>query len=84
MIERSINGTKIYLSYFTTLVDNEIIQKSILPYLNSPFLKNIDDISDKLPIEDISFTEDVNEISLKLYKGHVILQNEHSPNECVY
>jgi hypothetical protein len=82
-IERSIDGTKIYLSYFTTLVDHEIIQKSLLPYLNSPFLKNIDDLSDKLPIEDISFTEDVKEISLKLYKGHVILQNEQSPNVCI-
>lgn len=82
-IERSINGTKIYLSYFATLVDHEIIQKSILPYLNSSFLKNIDDISDKLPIEDITFTVDVKEISLKLYKGHVILQNEHSSNECI-
>ncbi|PET64802.1 spore germination protein [Bacillus sp. AFS001701] len=79
-IEKTINDTKILITYFSTLINHELMQNIFLPNLK---VKDIDlkistlkELQDLLPLEEMSITDDLKEIENKLYKGQVIVQIE--------
>jgi hypothetical protein len=86
-ITRSINGTKINIYFFSTLIDHEVMQRSLLPYLSSLVedqkIKIKNHICNNLPIEEILITNKVKDIEDKLHKGHVLIQIEDEPQEYI-
>jgi hypothetical protein len=79
-IEKTINNTKILISYFSTLVNHELMQSTFLPNLkvkdNEIKINTLKELQDLLPLEEMSITDDLKEIENKLYKGQVIVQIE--------
>ncbi|MEH7454503.1 spore germination protein [Gottfriedia acidiceleris] len=79
-IEKTINNTNILISYFSTLVNHELMQSTFLPYLkvkdNELKISTLKELQDLLPFEEMSISDDPKEIENKLYKGQVIVQIE--------
>ncbi|MES9684560.1 hypothetical protein ABWK22_17000, partial [Gottfriedia acidiceleris] len=62
-IEKTINDTKILITYFSTLINHELMQNIFLPNLK---VKDIDlkistlkELQDLLPLEEMSITDDL-------------------------
>ncbi|MBU8880833.1 spore germination protein [Bacillus sp. FJAT-29790] len=64
------------LTFMTTLIDDAIIQQSILPDLLEGDLLSIEDIKKILPITDVEISEDPSGIEEKLFDGCVMLTIE--------
>jgi len=64
------------LKFISTLTDEEIIQKDVLPYLLEEWFEKIDDINNILPVADFEISTDLAHIEQKLYNGYVLLRTE--------
>lgn len=64
------------LTFVSTLVDEEIIQKDILPDLLEGNFSTIGDIKKLLPVADVEITTDSSKVTQKMYNGYVLLQIE--------
>ncbi|WGG46606.1 spore germination protein [Rossellomorea sp. DA94] len=75
--KRELNTCDITIQYFTTLIDHDTMQRSLLTPLSNiepnMEIKTLHDIKVCIPIEGIAITDEVNEIEDKLYNGFVVL-----------
>lgn len=75
------------LSYYNTLIDREQFQCKVLYVFQDPsfevgHIKNIEDIRNRISIEDILITEDIEVIESKFLKGYAILQMKENDYKC--
>lgn len=75
------------LSYYNTLIDREQFQCKVLSiFQESSFdighIKNIEDIKNTIPIDDILITENIEVIESKFLKGYAILQLKENDFKC--
>ena len=75
------------LSYYNTLIDREQFQCKVLYVFQEPsfdigHLKNIEDIRNTIPIEDILITDNIEVIESKFLKGYAILQIKENDYKC--
>jgi len=75
------------LSYYNTLIDLEQFQCKVLyvfqePSFNIGHIKNIEDIRNTIPIEDILITDNIEVIESKFLKGYAILQMKENDYKC--
>ncbi|MEH7523917.1 spore germination protein [Bacillus sp. JJ1503] len=61
------------LTFMSTLVDDKIIQQSILPHLLEDDFHTIEDIKKILPIPDMEISKDPTQIEQKLFNGYLML-----------
>ncbi|KMJ57683.1 spore gernimation protein GerA [Bacillus sp. LL01] len=66
--------TPFHLYYFSSLADKKIIQKHILPYINQQELTSLEDVTLRIPIDDIKITADWTKIRDYLFHGYVAIQ----------
>ncbi|MEK5390300.1 MULTISPECIES: spore germination protein [Heyndrickxia] len=65
------------LKFISTLTDEEIIQKDVLPYLLEEWFEKVEDLNKILPVADFHLSTDLSQIEQKLYNGYVLLRTEH-------
>jgi hypothetical protein len=70
-----------WISFIISLVDSEIVQKIILPYLLHSPIKTLDDIKQMVPVEDIIITSNVNVVEEKMHEGYLLVQLNEFANE---
>ncbi|WP_449538991.1 spore germination protein [Ferdinandcohnia sp. Marseille-Q9671] len=77
-------NNSILLSYFSSLIDQKIFQESILPYLkeHSSDIKELSDVKDIIPIEEIQFSTTPDEIEKALHEGAIVIQLKDKQEEC--
>lgn len=61
------------LSFMSTLIDESIIQESLLPYLLEKEFKELEDIKFIVPVADVQISNDASEIEQKIFNGYVLL-----------
>ncbi|KFN02510.1 spore germination protein [Bacillus clarus] len=71
------------ISYFTSLVDSEILHRDILPFLSKSTYSSLKEIQAALPIEDIIITNNLEKIKSKLLMGYIIIQFNQEDETCV-
>ncbi|NRG48119.1 spore germination protein, partial [Bacillus sp. CRN 9] len=59
--------------FYSTLIDEQIIQESALPPLLNEEFKTLDDIKKIVPIADVQILEDTTKIEEKLLNGYVMI-----------
>ncbi|KAB7707639.1 spore germination protein [Bacillus aerolatus] len=62
------------IRYISTIVDQDIIQKNILPYLLDKQFASIADVKKILPIEDVQIETNEALIEEKLFNGYLVLK----------
>ncbi|MEH7379328.1 spore germination protein [Bacillus sp. JJ1533] len=69
------NHDNLLLSYYKTLVDSKILQQSLLPSFkeNATDIKELSDLKNIIPIEEITLTKDVKEVEKAFHKGAVAI-----------
>lgn len=73
-------NNQFYLTFMSTLVDEQIIHQSVLPSLLREDFRNIEDMKKILPVADIEISTDPTVIEQKLLNGYtmVTLKTDHS------
>ncbi|MGP4072104.1 spore germination protein [Piscibacillus sp. B03] len=71
-VKRGLKPIKFY--YFRSLVDKEMVQRDILPYLQDEMIQSVDDIRQSVPIENIEITKDVATIQHQVLSGSCMVQ----------
>jgi hypothetical protein len=64
------------LKFISTLVDEDIIQKHVLPYLLEEKFGKIEDLNKILPVADVQLSTDTSQIEQKIFNGYVLLRTE--------
>jgi hypothetical protein len=87
-IKKNIATSTVFISYFTTLIDRDMMQKVLLPYIAEyePRQNEVLDIhtfQNDLPLEDVVKTGDIKEIEDKIHKGYVLIKLENVSDECL-
>lgn len=87
-IKKNIATSTVFISYFTTLIDRDMMQKVLLPYIAEyePRHNEVLDIhtfQNDLPLEDVVITGDIKEIEDKIHKGYVLVKLENTSDECL-
>lgn len=73
----------IIISYYKSMVDTEIINKLLLPKIQEHFEKGkeLGEIKNFLPFDEMHVERDPNEVEKKLIKGYVIIQFKNSDTQ---
>jgi hypothetical protein len=71
-------------SFISTLIDESILQNSVLPYLLEKPFETINDIKKIIPLADVEISEDQSVIEQKLYNGYVLLTLESDRKNFVF
>ncbi|WP_316569535.1 spore germination protein [Neobacillus sp. YIM B06451] len=66
-------GVKFHLSFFSTLVDEKIVQRDILPYLLERHFEFIDDVTALVPITGIEILDKPDKLEEKVLRGYLLL-----------
>ncbi|MGM0836738.1 MAG: spore germination protein [Bacillota bacterium] len=74
---------KIFISYFTSLVDSEKFQRVLLPYIkaNIDKINSLEKVKSSLPFENMVITEDATVINDKLNRGYIFIQIKQQDNK---
>lgn len=70
------SNRRFYLTFLSTLVDNQLLQQSALPSLLEKEFQNIEDIKKIVPIADVEVSTDPTVIEQKLLNGYVMVTIE--------
>ncbi|MFE8696638.1 spore germination protein [Cytobacillus sp. FJAT-53684] len=73
-----------HLTFMTTLVDEQIIQEGVLPYLLEGELQTIQDVKKIIPSADVEISSDQTIIEQKLLHGYIMLSIEPNQNQFVF
>jgi Bacillus/Clostridium GerA spore germination protein len=87
-IRKNIATSMVFISYFNTLIDRDMMQKVVLPFIADyePRQNEVLDIhtfQNDLPLEDVIKTSDIKEIEDKIHKGYVLIKLENASDECL-
>ncbi|WP_059172184.1 spore germination protein [Bacillus sp. FJAT-27445] len=66
-------GVKFHISFFSTLVDENIVQRNILPYLLERHFEFIDDVTALVPITGIEILDKPDKLEDKVLRGYLLL-----------
>ncbi|MGD6804666.1 spore germination protein [Rossellomorea vietnamensis] len=77
-------GLRFGLNFLSTLVDEDILQKDLLPSLLGKNFTTLDDVKKLAPIIDIQLSEDESNIEQKLMNGYVLLKTENEKNRFAF
>lgn len=80
--ENKQTGTPFYVYYFKTMVDEKELNEQILPYVVKNPLISLKELKEKIPVQGIVITNDLNVICEKVMIGYVILRLNEGANEC--
>ncbi|MGM0845802.1 MAG: spore germination protein [Bacillota bacterium] len=72
------------LNFLSTLVDEDILQKDVLPSLLGKRFTTLDDIKKLAPVIDIQLSDDESQIEQKLMNGYVLLKTENEKNRFAF
>ncbi|MCP3032416.1 spore germination protein [Halobacillus sp. A1] len=64
------------ISYVSTMCDDKIINDTLLPVLKQHELQSLEDMKDKLPVDNIRVTEDTKKIEENVMTGYIIVQEK--------
>src|SRR5690606_30340693 len=69
------NNHSIQISFYKTLIDSNILQQSVLPFLKEKAsnIKELSDIQHIVPIEDITIMNDPIEVEKALHEGSIAI-----------
>lgn len=73
--------TKCTISYIKTMCDSKILNRSVLTTLNDNHLHTLHDMQEKIPVEDIQITKDLDVIKEKVMVGYIMLQIKDAKEE---
>lgn len=71
-----------WVSYIDTLVDDDTLHRDVLDHLQMADFHSLQDLSQSIPIEDITVTADIDAIQNKLYFGYVLIQFHEYDAQC--
>lgn len=77
-------GVSFQLTYISTMVDENVIHESALPYLLEGNLENVENVPSLLPIADVELTSDLTGFEEKLLKGYVLLKIPGQERYCFF
>ncbi len=69
--------------YFYSLVDKEMVQRDILPYLQSENIHSLEDIKKSVPIEDMIITKDIETIQQQILSGSCMVEIGEQSKEVI-
>ncbi|KAB7706983.1 spore germination protein [Bacillus aerolatus] len=72
-----------FIAYFKPLVDPNIVHKDILTIIKQQEVSSLEEIKEKLPIEDLSLTDNVPDIQNKLMTGHLLFYQKEAQSACL-
>lgn len=78
------DGKEYVLIFISTLIDDAILQKDILPYLYSERFTTLENVKQTIPIPDIEYTKDVTELEKKLFHGYALLKQKDTTSPLVF
>ncbi|WP_254901247.1 spore germination protein [Tuberibacillus sp. Marseille-P3662] len=73
---------KVWIYYLRTLINNETLNRSVLPYLHKK-VDSFESFVNVIPIEDIKVTNDVDKIKAEYLRGKVIIQEDRENGNCL-
>ncbi|WP_412176676.1 spore germination protein [Bacillus sp. T3] len=73
-----------HLSFIATLIDDNVLQTSILPNLLECTFHSLEDIATIVPVADIQISKDVAMIEKKLFDGYVMVTLEANRNQFAF
>jgi hypothetical protein len=79
-----ITNIRFGFSFMSTLVDQNILQEAVLPYLLEGEFRKIEDIKVLLPITDLEISQDPSQIEQKLFRGYSLLTIESQPERFAF
>lgn len=77
------NGMAYSVSYLSSLIEKKTLHKSILPALAHSKWSSLEELKEKLPIEEVIITKDCDMIKSKLLTGHMIVRLESDRESCL-
>ncbi|WP_338469769.1 spore germination protein [Niallia sp. XMNu-256] len=82
-ISLTVNNEQIIISYYKTLIDSDILQKSVLPFLKDKGseIKEVSDIRNMIPIDDIKIIKDPIEVGKALHDGTAVVYFKNNKKE---
>lgn len=72
------------LTFMATLVDEQIIQQGVLPFLLEEELKILEDIKKTVPSADVEISNDHSVIEKKLLNGYIMLTLDSEPDRFAF
>ncbi|MGE6378457.1 spore germination protein [Peribacillus muralis] len=78
-----LHGSPFFIAYFKTLVKPEIIHHDVLACFKAEIPSTLEQIKGKLPIEDVSITDDITDIQNKLMTGNLIFFKKEGYPVCL-
>ncbi|SFT08798.1 spore germination protein [Paenibacillus sp. BC26] len=81
----SFSNQQMHISYFSTLIDQKLLQEHVLQPLQQCSLaaiQTLEELREWIPIDDIEITDEIELIQTKLFKGSVILRLHESDPLC--
>lgn len=84
-ITLSEKNDSLTISYYKTLIDSDILQKSVLPFLkeHASTVKELSDLKDIIPIEGIKLIKDPIQVEKALHEGSIVIYFKEKMNEYV-
>ncbi|MDR0140098.1 spore germination protein [Metabacillus idriensis] len=70
-----------WISYYRTLISSDILHKDVLPYLQEQ--RTLQELKSFIPIEEIVFNEESNEVVQKIMNGYIAIQIHPSEGNCL-
>jgi spore germination protein KA len=79
-----LKNEKIQISYYSTLIDSNLLHKFIITPIqeNQINIKDISDLKNVIPMEEMKFTDDPTEILTKLKQGYAAIQLKDIYESC--
>lgn len=81
-----IAGQQISISYFKTLIDDKLLQSNVIVPLQNRLLlcelRQLEEIKEWMPTDDVEITDQVEDIQAKLFKGHAIVELHGYDRKC--
>lgn len=77
-------GLRFGLNFLSTLIDEDILQKDLLPSLLGKNFTTLDEVKKLAPIIDIQLSDDESKIEQKLMNGYVLLKTENAKNRFAF
>ncbi|WP_313804955.1 spore germination protein [Cytobacillus sp.] len=72
------------LTFMSTLVDEQIIQQGVLPYLLEGDLQTLDDVKKIVPSADVEISTDYTVIDKKILNGYIMLTIDSEPEHFAF
>ncbi|MCF6410654.1 spore germination protein [Pseudalkalibacillus salsuginis] len=75
--------TDCIVSYIKTIIEPKFLHKSILPVLKSQQLKDLEEIKDHVPVNNIKITDDLEEIRIRIMQGDIMIRMKETDDRAL-